>query len=92
MDRPRCLHCRNPLKPHQATSGPPSGEGSYHQDCWAEAAAQVAVDFVAQRAERQQEYQRQIASQGLAALLSPYVSSVPQQRETGLPAGPALAI
>ncbi len=32
-------------------------------------------------AEQQRDYQRRIASEGLAALLSPYVTSLPQQRE-----------
>lgn len=77
VDRLRCSHCRNPIKPHQATSGPAPGESSYHEDCWAQAQERA----VTSGAEQQRDYQRRIASEGLAALLSPYVTSLPQQRE-----------
>ncbi|MGA9748495.1 MAG: hypothetical protein WBQ50_13640 [Nocardioides sp.] len=76
MDRLRCSHCRNPIKPHQATSGPASGENAFHEDCWAEAGQSAATG-----AEQQLDYQRRIAREGLAALLSPYVTTLPQQRE-----------
>jgi hypothetical protein len=75
----RCSHCRNRIKSHQPTAGPAGAEGTYHADCWAEAKAQS----VATSAEQQLEYQRRIASEGLSALLSPYVSVFPQQREAG---------
>ena len=38
------------------------------------------------------EVLRRIASEGLSALLSPYVSVFPQQREAGAPASPALPV
>ena len=80
----RCSHCRNRIKPHHATAGPANAEGSYHADCWAEAQVQAAMTS----AEQQREYQRRIASEGLTALLSPYVSVFPQQREAGAPSDP----
>ena len=96
VDRVRCSHCRNPIKPHHATSGPPSGEHTYHQDCWAAAEAVAATDKaeqqLEQQLEQQQEYLRRIATDGLAALLSPYVSVFPQQRENAKRAGQAVAV
>lgn len=80
----RCSHCRNRIKPHHTTAGPANAEGSYHADCWAEAQKQAAMTS----AEQQREYQRRIASEGLAALLSPYVSVFPQQRESGASPNP----
>jgi hypothetical protein len=77
VDRLRCSHCRNPIKPHHLTSGPAAGDRTFHEDCWAEAQAQT----VASRIEQQLDYQRRIAAEGLVALLSPYVSVFPQQRE-----------
>lgn len=80
----RCSHCRNRIKPHHVTAGPANAEGSYHADCWAEAKDQAVVTS----AEQQLDYQRRIASEGLTALLSPYVSIFPQQREAGSQASP----
>lgn len=80
----RCSHCRNRIKPHHATAGPANAESSYHVDCWAEAKEQAVVTS----AEQQLDYQRRIASEGLTALLSPYVSVFPQQREAGSQAAP----
>ena len=77
MDRLRCSLCRNPIKPHHATAGPASGEGVYHEDCWLQAERPPVADKV----EQQLDYQRSIASGGLAALLSPYVSVLSSQRE-----------
>lgn len=77
MDRPRCLHCRNPIKDHQAATGPAEGERSYHEDCW----PRVQQEAAATGPSSQEDYQRRIASDGLAALLSPYVSVFPNQRE-----------
>lgn len=88
MDRPRCSHCRNPIKPHHVTAGPSGAEGSYHEDCWPQAQHESPVDGL----EQQLDYQRRIASEGLSALLSPYVSVFPQQREAGSPASPALPV
>jgi hypothetical protein len=78
VDRPRCLHCRNPIKEHQPATGPTEGDRSYHEDCW----PQAQLDASEPTCARQEEYQRQVASDGLAALLSPYVSVFPGQRET----------
>jgi hypothetical protein len=80
----RCSHCRNRIKPHHVTAGPANAENSYHADCWAEAKDQPVVTSEQQ----QQEYLRRIASEGLTALLSPYVSVFPQQREPGSAANP----
>jgi hypothetical protein len=80
----RCSHCRNRIKPHHATAGPANAESSYHADCWAEAQKEAAMTS----AEQQREYQRRIASEGLTALLSPYVSVFPQQREAGASPNP----
>lgn len=55
------------------------GDRSYHEDCW----NQVADEVVATASlDRQRDYEERIATQGLAALLSPYVSKVPEQRAT----------
>jgi hypothetical protein len=78
VDRPRCLHCRNPIKDHQPATGPAEGDRSYHEDCWPQAQQRTTEpDGLPQ-----EEYQRRVASEGLAALLSPYVSALPNQRES----------
>jgi hypothetical protein len=84
VERPRCNHCRNPIKDHHVAVGPTTGDRSYHEDCWREAGPQVA----AAQLEEQRAYQERIASGGLAALLSPYVSVLPHQRgnSTAVPA------
>ena len=64
VDRVRCAHCRNPIKPQHATAG-----DSFHEDCW-ELAQQVTV---ASALEQQLDYQRQVAAEGLSALLAPYL-------------------
>lgn len=76
MEHPRCVHCRNPIKEHHVAVGPTEGDRSFHEDCWT--AARPVV--VAQQAEQQADYERRIASEGLAALLSPYVKGLPAQR------------
>jgi hypothetical protein len=88
VDRLRCSHCRNPIKPHHVTSGPAAAEASYHDDCWVQAQAQT----VASGLDQQLDYQRRIASEGLAALLSPYVTGLPQQREAAAPTSPPIAV
>ena len=37
MERPRCVHCRNPIKEHQAAVGPQEGDRTFHEDCWSAA-------------------------------------------------------
>lgn len=37
MERPRCVHCRNPIKEHQAAVGPEEGDRTFHEDCWSAA-------------------------------------------------------
>lgn len=76
MDRPRCDHCRNPIKERHPLVC--DGDRSFHEDCWQ--ASQPAV--IAARADRQRDYERRIASEGLAALLSPYVKELPVQRSS----------
>ena len=77
MERPRCVQCRNPIKEHQAAVG--EGDQRFHEDCWSEARPAV----IAKQADQQRDYERRIASDGLAALLSPYVKVFPAQRSTG---------
>lgn len=79
MERPRCVHCRNPIKESHKAAGPTPGDRSYHEDCWTEIGETVVAEL---SVDRQRDYEEQIASQGLAALLSPYVSKVPEQRGT----------
>jgi hypothetical protein len=67
VERPRCVHCRNPIKEHQAVVG--DGDNRFHQDCWNEARPGVLEE----QADQQRDYERRIANEGLAALLSPYV-------------------
>lgn len=76
MDRPRCVACRNPIKEHQPAVGPTPGERTFHEDCWNLAQTRA----VEGRQEEQRDYESRIASDGLAALLSPYVSTMPEQR------------
>lgn len=82
MERPRCVHCRNPIKESHKAAGPTPGDRSYHEDCWNEVGEAVVT---AETLDRQRDYEERIASQGLAALLSPYVSKVPEQRVTATP-------
>lgn len=79
MERPRCVHCRNPIKETHKAAGPQPGDRSYHEDCWKEVGETVVA---ARTVDQQRDYEERIASQGLAALLSPYVSKVPEQRAT----------
>jgi hypothetical protein len=80
VERPRCVHCRNPIKEHQAVVG--DGDNRFHQDCWNEARPGV----IEEQADQQRDYERRIANEGLAALLSPYVKVFPAQRSsTGEP-------
>jgi hypothetical protein len=79
VERPRCVHCRNPIKESHKAAGPTPGDRSYHEDCWNQVGATVVAE---QPADQQRQYEENIASQGLAALLSPYVSKVPEQRGT----------
>jgi hypothetical protein len=74
VERPRCAQCRNPIKDHHVAVT--DGERSFHQDCWDETHPAAIVEQV----DKQAEYQQRIASEGLAALLSPYVSTMPSQR------------
>jgi hypothetical protein len=76
VDRPRCVQCRNPIKEHQAAVG--EGDQRFHEDCWSDARPAV----IAKQADQQRDYERRIASDGLAALLSPYVKVFPAQRST----------
>ena len=125
VERPRCVHCRNPIKDHQAAVGPNEGDRTFHEDCWkaahpeatpsavdrpvvvaeqrsepvleqaveqpvepvAEQAAEPVTEPVAEQrrpetSSEQRDYEQRIASDGLAALLSPYVSGLPVQRAT----------
>ena len=134
MERPRCVHCRNPIKDHQAAVGPTEGDRTFHEDCWTAAhpdavacapsvasaddrpvaaasaddrpvaAAEQLVEQrqpessseaseaseaepssdqpVAEASSEQRDYERSIASGGLAALLSPYVKGLPAQRNS----------
>jgi hypothetical protein len=125
VERPRCVHCRNPIKDHQAAVGPHEGDRTFHEDCWkaahpeavpsavdrpvvlaeqrsepvleqaaapvagqaAEPAAEPVVEPVVEQrrpepSSEQRDYEKRIASDGLAALLSPYVSGLPAQRAT----------
>jgi hypothetical protein len=85
VERPRCVHCRNPIKEHQVAVGPTEGDRSFHEDCWN--AARPAV--IAEQADQQRDYERRIASEGLAALLSPYVKGLPAQRGVDVESIPA---
>jgi hypothetical protein len=52
VERPRCVHCRNPIKEHQAVVG--DGDNRFHQDCWNEARPGV----LEQQADQQREMQQ----------------------------------
>ena len=80
MERPRCAHCRNPIKPHHVAVA--DGDRSFHEDCWEEARPALVVAQVQRHVDQQAEYQQSIAQGGLAALLSPYVSTLPSQRDS----------
>jgi hypothetical protein len=81
MERPRCVQCRNPIKDHQASVG--EGDQRFHEDCWS--VARPAV--ITEQAHQQRDYERRIACDGLAALLSPYVKVFPAQRSVDQPSG-----
>jgi hypothetical protein len=76
VERPRCSHCRNPIKERHAVVN--DGDRSFHEDCWNE----VRPTVIAEQADQQRDYERRIASEGLAALLSPYVKGLPAQRNS----------
>lgn len=82
MERARCGYCRNPVKPHQTSVG--EADQVFHEDCWP-----LHQQRGASGADLQQEYLRRIAEEGLAGLLSPYVSVFPAQRHAA--ATPSLA-
>ncbi|HEX6248227.1 MAG TPA: hypothetical protein VFZ64_10180 [Nocardioidaceae bacterium] len=64
MERHRCGKCRNPIR-QVGTARRGSGEDAwYHPDCWVEVCAT-----------EQENYQREVESVGLAALLAPYLSA-----------------
>ena len=76
MDYPRCTNCRNPIKAHQSRVTNPADGQLYHQDCWGTAFSVLQADYL-----------RRIESDGVDALLSPYVCRqpdawVPEQRES----------
>jgi hypothetical protein len=81
VDRVRCAHCRNPIKPQHATAGPSQGGDSFHEDCW-ELAQQLTASSAV---EQQLDYQRRVAAEGLSALLAPYVSGFPHPEEATVP-------
>jgi hypothetical protein len=88
VDRLRCAHCRNPVKPQHATAGPSDSADAYHEDCWELAQQVSAVSAL----EAQLDYQRRVAAEGLAALLAPYVSAVASPQEDPDPASDPLPI
>jgi hypothetical protein len=79
VERTRCALCRNPIKEHQPAVGPETGTHSFHADCWNDAQSQDREASLAQ----QRDYERRIETEGLAGLLSPYVSIFPEQRAAG---------
>jgi len=83
VERTRCTYCRNPIKTHQAAIGPKPDDRSFHQDCWP--LAQNAPTHSGP--EQQLDYERRIAVDGLAAVLSPYVTVLPAQRQPALAFG-----
>lgn len=76
MAHHRCAHCRNPIRrgPGISAASADHHEAWFHPDCWA-----------AVLAKRQQDYHQQIQSQGLEALIAPYVSATPAARTEVLP-------
>ena len=61
MQRHRCTKCRNPIR-GIAVSGPGAAASDwYHSDCWADV-----------RASGQRDYEENVRSGGLSALLAPY--------------------
>ena len=63
MDRHRCSKCRNPIR-NLAVSRAGAGDDDawFHLDCWDQLCAS-----------EQENYERRVSSEGLAALLAPYV-------------------
>lgn len=88
MDRVRCSHCRNPIKPQHATAGPGGVGDVFHDDCW-QLAQQVTV---ASAVELQLDYQRRVAAEGLSALFAPYVSAFPRSNEGSRPSPDAVEL
>ena len=66
MERHRCTKCRNPIR-NLAVARPGAADDAwYHPDCWDEVCST-----------EQERYENQVRSDGLAALLAPYVSTAP---------------
>ena len=64
MERHRCTKCRNPIR-SIAVARPGVGDDAwYHPDCWAEV-----------RGFEQENYEREVRSTGISALLAPYISA-----------------
>jgi hypothetical protein len=70
MERHRCTTCRNPIR-HGGVARPRPGAGAgsdageeawFHEDCWAQVCSA-----------EQDDYERRIRENGLAALLAPYL-------------------
>lgn len=67
MERHRCNKCRNPIRTLAVSRAGTGDDGAwFHLDCWDEVCSS-----------EQEDYERQVSSQGLAALLAPYVSPAP---------------
>jgi hypothetical protein len=66
MNHHRCTRCRNPIRSTVVEAPAPRG-GHFHVDCWERV-----------RHERQQAYESEIRSTGLAALIAPYVHATPR--------------
>jgi hypothetical protein len=86
VDRLRCAHCRNPVKPQHTTAGPSDGRDTFHEDCWELAQHLTLTDAF----EQQLDYQRRVAAQGLSALLAPYLTAFPHAEDEPAPSSDPL--
>ena len=66
MQRHRCTKCRNPIRSLAVARQGDDADDWFHPDCWAE----VCIS-------EQADYERQVETDGVQALLAPYLSTHP---------------
>lgn len=66
MQRHRCTKCRNPIRSLAVARQGDTDDDWFHPDCWAEVCSSV-----------QENYERQVETDGVQALLAPYLSTHP---------------
>jgi hypothetical protein len=63
MQRHRCTKCRNPIRSVAVARIGETEDAWFHPDCWAEVCSS-----------EQEQYEREVESAGISALLQPYAA------------------